>query len=151
MSVKHLRCAHRAELCHFTNCKQTNTINMNNEEKRKLLQDYYFNEKKPAAYAGAKKMFDVLNKKYPGLFTLSYIKQWFSDQDAYSLQKSRRYKFKTANVRVTDIGEQLDVELLSMTNLATENDVRFLAPLAEGQRAIVMALCPSCVRPFVRP
>ena len=27
----------------------------------------------------------------------------------------------------------------------------FLAPLAEGQRAIVMALCPSCVRrPFLR-
>ena len=25
-----------------------------------------------------------------------------------------------------------------------------LAPLAKGQRAIVMALCPSCVRPFVR-
>ena len=25
-----------------------------------------------------------------------------------------------------------------------------LAPLAEGQRAIVMALCPSCVRPSVR-
>ena len=27
----------------------------------------------------------------------------------------------------------------------------FLAPLAEGQRAIVMALCPLCVRPCVRP
>ena len=27
---------------------------------------------------------------------------------------------------------------------------QFLAPLAEGQRAIVMALCPSCVRPSVR-
>ena len=26
----------------------------------------------------------------------------------------------------------------------------FLAPLAEGQRAIVMALCPSCVHLFVR-
>ena len=26
----------------------------------------------------------------------------------------------------------------------------FLAPLAEGQRAIVMALCPSCVRSCVR-
>ena len=24
------------------------------------------------------------------------------------------------------------------------------APLAGGQRAIVMTLCPSCVRPFVR-
>ena len=27
----------------------------------------------------------------------------------------------------------------------------FLAPLAVGQRAYVMALCPSCVRPSVRP
>ena len=27
----------------------------------------------------------------------------------------------------------------------------FLVPLAERQRAIVMALCPSCVRPLVRP
>ena len=26
-----------------------------------------------------------------------------------------------------------------------------LAPLAEDQRAIVMALCPSCLRPSVRP
>ena len=29
--------------------------------------------------------------------------------------------------------------------------VHFLAPLAKGQRAIVMALCPLCVRPCVRP
>ena len=27
----------------------------------------------------------------------------------------------------------------------------FLAPLAEGQQAIVMALFPSCVRPLSRP
>ena len=26
-----------------------------------------------------------------------------------------------------------------------------LAPLAKGQQAIVMALCPSCLRSFVRP
>ena len=26
---------------------------------------------------------------------------------------------------------------------------QFLAPLAKGQQAIVMALCPSCVRPSV--
>ena len=28
--------------------------------------------------------------------------------------------------------------------------VQFLAPLAVGQRAYVMARCPSCVRPSVR-
>ena len=27
----------------------------------------------------------------------------------------------------------------------------FLAPLAEDQQANVIALCPSCVRPFARP
>ena len=27
----------------------------------------------------------------------------------------------------------------------------FLAPLSEGQQAVVMALCPSVVCPFVRP
>ena len=31
------------------------------------------------------------------------------------------------------------------------NKTWFLAPLAEGQQAIVMALCPSCVRLSVRP
>ena len=61
------------------------------------------------------------------MFSISYIKQWLRDQDAYSLQTPRRHRFKTANVRVTAIGEQLDIDLLSMANLAPENDgVRFL-------------------------
>ena len=32
----------------------------------------------------------------------------------------------------------------------TNTSILFLAPLTEGQRAIVMALCPSCVRSSVR-
>ena len=61
------------------------------------------------------------------MFTITYIKQWLSNQDAYSLQKSRRHRFKTANVSVTSTGEQLDFDLLSMANLADEHDgVRFL-------------------------
>jgi hypothetical protein len=100
---------------------------MDNKEKEQILQQYYFDEKNPAAYAGAQKLFGVLDKKYPGLFTITGIKQWLNDQDAYSLQKPRRYRFKTANVRVSAIGEQLDIDLLSMANLAEENDgVRFL-------------------------
>ena len=48
-------------------------------------------------------------------------------QYAYSLQKPRRYRFKTSNVRVTSIGKQLVIDLLSMSNLADEYDgVRFL-------------------------
>jgi hypothetical protein len=100
---------------------------MDEKEKNNILQKYYFETKNPAAYAGAQKVFQVLDKKYSGVFTKAYIKQWLNDQDAYSLQKTRRHKFKTANVRVTSIGEQLDIDLLSMANLADENDgVRFL-------------------------
>lgn len=100
---------------------------MNDKEKDRILRRYYFEEKNPAAYAGPRKLFSVLNKKYPEIFTIAYIRQWLNNQDAYSLQKPRRYKFKTASVRVTAIGEQLDIDLLSMANLASENDgVRFL-------------------------
>ena len=96
-------------------------------EKKQILERYYFNTKNPAAFAGAQKLFNVLDKKYPGTFTVKFIQQWLNDQDAYSLQKSRRHRFKTASVRVSGIGEQLDIDLLSMVNLAEDNDgVRFL-------------------------
>ncbi|XP_053392233.1 uncharacterized protein LOC128554925, partial [Mercenaria mercenaria] len=95
--------------------------------KEEELRKYYFKSKNAAASAGPSKVFQVLNKKYPGKFSLNFIKQWINDQDAYALQKQRRYKFKTAQVRVSSIGEQLDVDLLSMFNLAEYNDgVRYL-------------------------
>ena len=100
---------------------------MDTVEKDDVLRRYYFKENNPAAYSGAQKLYSVLKKKYPGEFTITYIKQWLNNQAAYSLQKPRRHRFKTANVRVTSIGEQLDIDLLSMANLAADNDgVRFL-------------------------
>ncbi|XP_053408185.1 uncharacterized protein LOC128559759 [Mercenaria mercenaria] len=83
---------------------------MEDKKKDQILEGYYYEAKNPAAYAGAQKLFSVLQKKYPGTFTISYVKQWLNDQDAFSLQKPRRHKFKTANVRVTAIGEQLDID-----------------------------------------
>ena len=38
------------------------------------------------------------------------------------LQKQVRHRFKTPNVRVTFIGEQFDIDLMSVSNLAKEND-----------------------------
>lgn len=83
-----------------------------------ILTAFYFNPEHPAAYAGPKKVFQVLNKKYPGVFSLGYITKWLSGQDAYALQMPVRHRFKTANVRVTTINEQWDIDLSSMTNLA---------------------------------
>ena len=103
------------------------TIIMDKEEKDTILNKFYFQETNPAAYSGPQKLFQVISKKYPGVFSLAYVKQWLNDQDAYSLQKPRRHRFKTASVRVSSLGEQLDIDLLSVFNLAEDNDgVRFL-------------------------
>lgn len=41
------------------------------EEKDKLLEEYYFNY---GAFASPQKLFRVLNQKFPGRFSLGYIK-----------------------------------------------------------------------------
>lgn len=96
-------------------------------DKDAILETYYFDPKHPGAYAGPEKLLKVLRKKYPGVFTLGYISNWLSNQDAYALQKPVRHRFRTANVRVTSINEQWDIDLLSMINLEEENDgVKYL-------------------------
>lgn len=92
------------------------------DKKEQILKKYYFNPANAGAYAGSQKLFKVLDKKYPGKFSLSFIRQWLNNQDSYSLQKQLRHRFKTANVRVTSIGEQFDIDLMSLANLAKEND-----------------------------
>lgn len=100
----------------------------NNEiNKDAILSAHYFDPKKSSAFSGPDKLFRVIRKEYPGVFTLEYITKWLSKQDAYAIQKPVRHRFKTASVRVTSINEQWDIDLLSMINLAEENDgVRFL-------------------------
>ena len=95
---------------------------MDKSQKEKLIKSYYFNPKNPAAFSGSYKLFKILDKLYPGHFTLNFIKQWLNSQDSYSLQRQVRHRFKTANVRVTYIGEQFDIDLMSVSNLAKDND-----------------------------
>ena len=64
----------------------------------------------------------MLDKKFPGQISLSFIRQWLNNQDSYSLQKQARHRFRTPNVRVTSIGEKFDIDLMSVSNLAKEND-----------------------------
>ena len=102
-------------------------LHMNKSEKESILEKYYFNAKNVGAYMGPQKVFSELNKKYPGLISLYFIKKWLNNQDAYSLQKQPRYRYKTVEVRVSGVGEQLDMDLLSMMNLADDNDgVKYL-------------------------
>lgn len=77
------------------------------DRQKNILEEYYFNISNPAAYAGSEKLFRVLNKKYPRVFTKSTIDAWLTSIDAYSVSKTPRRKVKTPRVVVTYIHEQL--------------------------------------------
>lgn len=100
---------------------------MDKQEKESILQNYYYKTKHPSAFAGPQKLYRILKKKYPGVFTLYFIKKWLKNQDSYSLSKEPRQNFKTARVLVSSIDEQFDADLTSVENLKQYNDgVRFL-------------------------
>ena len=92
---------------------------MNNKQ---LLEQYYYNVNNPGAYSSAKKLYRVLQKRYPNRFSLTYIQKWLTGVDSYSVLKQVRRKFRTPNVRVTYIDEQFDADLTSVQNIAKEND-----------------------------
>ena len=90
--------------------------------KQRLLEKYYFSVENPAAFSSAPKLYKVLQKKYPGKFSATYIQKWLNGVDAYSVQKQARHKFKTAQVRVTSIDSQFEADLTYVGNIAKEND-----------------------------
>lgn len=115
----HLRAIISHEIC-------AHAIFMDVQEKKQILQRYYFEKKTPAAFADPQKLFTVLNNMYPEMFHVMFkSSKLLNDQDAYSLQKTRpMYTYQCTS---DSIGEQLDIDLSSMAHLALENDgVRFL-------------------------
>ena len=62
----------------------------------------------------------------------------------YYVQDNIQVKCKAGSVSL-NYAQKLILHLDESTNY----QIRFLAPLAVGQRAYVMVSCPSCVRPSV--
>lgn len=60
---------------------------MDKTQKENILSEYYFDVKNPGSYLGPTKLLTVLNGKYPGVFSLNFIKKWLNNQDAYAVQK----------------------------------------------------------------
>ena len=95
---------------------------MAKDNKKDLLEKYYFTVSNPAAYSSAEKVHRALEKKYPGKFSRYYIQKWLNGIDSYSVQKQVKRKFRTPQVRVTAIDSQFDADLSYVGNLAKEND-----------------------------
>ena len=97
------------------------------KRQKNILNNYYFDVSNPAAYAGPDKLFRALNKKYPNVFSRTAINAFLSGVDSYTESKTPRRRFHTPKVLVTDLYDQLEIDLTSVQNLSKYNDgVRYL-------------------------
>lgn len=100
---------------------------MDEIQKKRILSEYYFNTKHPGSYLGATKLHQILKKKYPGIFSVNFIKKWLNNQDSYAVQRQVRHKYKTPSVQVAGLNDQADMDLMSVENISKYNDgVKYL-------------------------
>ena len=82
--------------------------------------EYYFSPRKPAAFAGPKKLKQILSKHGYNV-PLKDVKQWLQDQDAYSLLRQAKYRFKRKRVVTSGLDDMWDADLADLSNIAQHN------------------------------
>ena len=85
-----------------------------------FLEKTYHNPSNNAAFSSINKLYKAAKLRYPNV-TINVIKDWLSSQDAYTLHKDVRRKFKRNKIIVHGIDEQWQVDLVDMNTLAKEN------------------------------
>ena len=90
-------------------------------KQRHYLEDIWTNPKYSAAFSGPYKLYTYVKKH--GKFKISFnaIQQFLSDNDAYSLHKRVRRKFKRTHVIVEGKDSQWDGDLMDTKNIAKYN------------------------------
>ena len=99
---------------------------------KKYLTEIYYDANHPASFAGPTKLYQIVKQEGRYNIGLHRIKQWLQDQDAYSLQRPLRYKFRRNRVVVDGVDAQWDIDLADVSNLKKYNDgVKFLFVLID--------------------
>ena len=86
-----------------------------------FLKRIYFDPKHPGSFAGPTKVQQIL-KSHDYHPTLKSIKSWLQDQDAYSLLRPVKYRFKRRRIVTSGIDDLWDADLADVSNLAQYND-----------------------------
>ena len=93
---------------------------------KEYLENKYFDTVSPISFSGSTKMYLYL-KKMGFKVGLHKIKRWLHDQDAYSLQRPLRRKFKRRRVISQGIYLLWDTDLADVSNLQKYNpDIKYL-------------------------
>jgi len=94
---------------------------------KEYLLSIYFDPKHPASFSGPTKFYYIAKKERKYDISLHHIKKWLATQDAYSLQRPLRYKFKRNRVVSTGLNGRWDMDLAQVSNLSSDNNgVKYL-------------------------
>ena len=96
------------------------------ESWKEFLNQLYFNIDKPGSFSGPVKLHSVLKSNGYNV-SLAAIKRWLQDQDAYTLMRPVRYRFKRENVITCGIDDMWDADLADVSNIEQHNNgVKYL-------------------------
>ena len=91
------------------------------------LRKIYYNPKNPGSFSGPIKLYNIVKKEGKYDISLQQIRKWLQNQDAYSLQRPVKRKFKRNKVIVGGLNDIWDIDLASVENLKKYNDnIRYL-------------------------
>lgn len=85
------------------------------------LTEIYYDPLHRAAFAGPQKLYHIVKEEGRHKITYSDVKTWLKKQDAYSLHRPVRYKFKRQRVITSGIDDLWDADLADVSNLAEHN------------------------------
>ena len=85
-----------------------------------ILQTIYFNPNETGAFAGPQKVKQILKQKGYSV-PMKEIKQWLQDQDAYSLLRQVKYRFRRQRIVTSGLDDMWDADLADVSNLHQHN------------------------------
>ena len=85
-----------------------------------ILEEFYFNPAEPGGFAGPNKLSKVAQNMGHNVSTFQ-AEKWLRDQDAYSLQKPVKTKFKRNRVVPRGRDSLWDMDLADVTNIQKYN------------------------------
>lgn len=86
-----------------------------------LLGTIYKNVGHSAGFSSVRKLYEAAKQQNP-LITMKNVQDWLSKQDAYTLHKPTRRKFKRNKIYVSGIDEQWELDLVDMKLLESYNN-----------------------------
>jgi transposase InsO family protein len=107
----------------------------------KALSSVYYDPKNPASFSTAQKLHKEVRVKEPTL-TLSQTREWLRGQNAYTLHKAARRRFKRNRIVVSEPGDQYQADLVDLQSLSRHNG---------GHKYILTAMDLFSKKAFAQP